>query len=219
MSNKSNDDAYVKKSNLYQTIFEVSPDYIYLTDPEGDANLALLARIGVSREEVRRMRPLDFFAGSNLDEIMNAVSALKRGETVQGLKVKAKSASGETFEYEVNAVPILDHGKMVGVLNLARDITESERTSEKYSMIMKDILLGIDDTTFESQQIAAKTAHKINNPLMAILNYAQILKDELNGIVDISQKPFTFIDNILRETNRIKEIVTKMKARPRGETQ
>lgn len=46
----------------FRSIFDVSPDYIYLTDTEGhilEANVALLNRVELSLEQVRQKTFMD----------------------------------------------------------------------------------------------------------------------------------------------------------------
>lgn len=52
----------------YQTIFALSPDFIYRTDTTGKilgANPALLERTGLSLEHIEQMHFMDLFAGDS----------------------------------------------------------------------------------------------------------------------------------------------------------
>ncbi|MHA2123513.1 MAG: PAS domain S-box protein, partial [Promethearchaeota archaeon] len=118
----------------YHTIFNASPDYIYVTDVEGnllDANQSLLRRIGVSIEELRQTNFLNYFAGDNLETIMESFKDLTTGKEITGLEVRAKNIHGEIFEYEVNSVPLKKEGEVTKILNLARDITEKKDAEQK----------------------------------------------------------------------------------------
>ncbi|MFX1293394.1 MAG: nitrogen regulation protein NR(II) [Promethearchaeota archaeon] len=57
--------------------------------------------------------------------------------------------------------------------------------------------------------LAAGIAHEINNPIMGIINYASIIKDELKelNLVNLNIKPFSFIDGLLNEAKRISRII------------
>ncbi|MCK4285642.1 MAG: PAS domain S-box protein, partial [Candidatus Lokiarchaeota archaeon] len=118
----------------YRTIFNSSPDYIFITDVEGiilDMNLALLKRIGMTLDEVRGKNFAQFYAGDNLDELLLVRDDIKAGKEIMGSEVKARAKTGEIFEYEVNSVPIKENGKVVKVINLARDVTDKKIAEQK----------------------------------------------------------------------------------------
>jgi PAS domain S-box-containing protein len=117
----------------YRTIFDKSPDYIFLTDIEGkvlDANSSLLKRIGLSLEELQKTDLMDFFIGSNLNELQDMISKLLDGHIVNGFEVRVKDLNGDIVEIEIDAVPILENGLVIKVLNHARDITERKKAED-----------------------------------------------------------------------------------------
>ncbi|MFW9969610.1 MAG: PAS domain S-box protein [Candidatus Odinarchaeota archaeon] len=118
----------------YRTIFNSSPDYIFLTDLKGqilDMNPALLERIKMTLEEVRGINFSEFYAGDKIDDIRAIGSSLISGNEIKGVEIKAITKQGEIFEYEVNAVPLKQNGKVTKILNLARDITLRKQTEQK----------------------------------------------------------------------------------------
>ncbi|MHA2038466.1 MAG: PAS domain S-box protein [Promethearchaeota archaeon] len=118
----------------YRTIFNSSPDYIFITDVEGviiDMNLALLKRIGMTLDEVRGINFSQFYAGDNLDELLLVRDEINTGKEIIGSEVKARSKTGEIFEYEVNSVPIKENGRVIKVINLARDVTDKKIAEQK----------------------------------------------------------------------------------------
>ncbi|MHA1988081.1 MAG: PAS domain S-box protein [Promethearchaeota archaeon] len=113
----------------YRTIFDASPDYIYVTDVEGnllDANKSLLNRIGITLEELKQTKFIQYFAGDDIETLMKTFEELTLGKEIRGIEVRAKNVHGETFEYEVNSVPLKKDGKVTRILNLARDITDKK---------------------------------------------------------------------------------------------
>jgi PAS domain S-box-containing protein len=118
----------------YRTIFNSSPDYIFITDIQGqilDMNPALLDRIGITLDEIRGKNFSEFYAGDNISELRAIGASLIAGNEIKAFEVKAKTKRGQNFEYEVNAVPLSENGKVIKILNLARDITLRKQTEQK----------------------------------------------------------------------------------------
>ncbi|MCK4287170.1 MAG: PAS domain S-box protein, partial [Candidatus Lokiarchaeota archaeon] len=122
IQNITQDISKIKESDLkiresekkYRTIFNSSPDYIYITDLEGnflDMNLALLDRIGMTLEEVRGMNFAQFYIGDKIEDLLLVRDEIMAGKEIKGLEIKARAKTGEIFEYEVNSVPIKENGK------------------------------------------------------------------------------------------------------------
>jgi PAS domain S-box-containing protein len=79
---------------------------------------------------MRQKNIKDFFAGANHDELLQAFAQLINGQEIKGLEIRARSSGGEIFEYEVNAIPLKEHGEVTRILSLARDITERKQAEE-----------------------------------------------------------------------------------------
>ncbi|MFX0039592.1 MAG: PAS domain S-box protein [Promethearchaeota archaeon] len=118
----------------YRTIFNSSPDYIFITDITGqilDMNPALLDRIGTTLDAVRDKNFSDFYVGENIDKLRAVGNSIVAGNEIKGVEVKAMTNKGDIFEYEVNSVPLKENGKVNKILNLARDITLRKQTEQK----------------------------------------------------------------------------------------
>ncbi len=118
----------------YRTIFNSSPDYIFITDIKGnilDMNPALLERIGMTLEEVRNKNFSEFYAGDKISNLRSVGDLIASGNEIKGVEIKAKTIKGDIFEYEVNSVPLKEAGNVTRILNLARDITRRKQTEQK----------------------------------------------------------------------------------------
>ncbi|NVM34662.1 MAG: PAS domain S-box protein [Candidatus Lokiarchaeota archaeon] len=118
----------------YRTIFNSSPDYIFITDTKGyilDMNPALLERVGMKLKQAIGTNFTDYLASDNIKELQEVGAAIEAGREIKGVEIKAKTTRGEIFEYEVNAVPLKENGKVTKILNLARDITLRKLTEQK----------------------------------------------------------------------------------------
>ncbi|HKA52404.1 MAG TPA: PAS domain S-box protein, partial [Candidatus Binatia bacterium] len=111
--------ALQESEEKYRTIFAASPDFVYLTDTEGnilDANPALLKRVGLSSEQLRQKNVREFYAGGKPEELEQLLAALRSGHTMKGVEIKARNLAGEVWDYEIHAIPLGNHGEVSAVL-------------------------------------------------------------------------------------------------------
>jgi PAS domain S-box-containing protein len=99
----------------YHTIFNASPDLVYLTDLKGnilDANQAFLEKTKISLNDAKNKQILDFFAGENLEDLKAKINELRAGKIIKDLETTAKNTLGEIYDFEINAVPLKEDGKI-----------------------------------------------------------------------------------------------------------
>ena len=141
-----------KSEQMHRTVFQHSPDYIYLNDLEGfflDANPATLEVLGLSLEDFRKRSFLDFFAGNNLEELIQVVAGLRAGRPVYGLKLQTRTDRGQIIELEINAVPLFENGQVGSVLSLARDITARVNAEAKLQQAYDEMENRVTQRTVE----------------------------------------------------------------------
>lgn len=128
-------DQKIKESEeKYHTIFNESPDLIYLTNLKGiilDANQAFLEKTKMSLNEAHNKQILDFFVGENLEDLKSQIYELRAGKEIKGLEATIKNIIGEIYDFEINAVPLKESGKITRVISFARDITARKLAEQK----------------------------------------------------------------------------------------
>lgn len=98
--------------------------------------------------------------------------------------------------YLLSSSPIFDkEGNLRGTINIARDITEIRALREKISSMEKMAALG---------EMAAKVAHEIRNPLLAIGGFAKRLNREISD-----EKLREYVRVIIDETRRLERILNE----------
>lgn len=124
---------YRRLLERYRTIFNLSPDYIYLTNPAGDildANPATLRLMQLGLEELHLAKVQHFFA-EEMDEVMShIVSQMEHGQIVQGVEVEGRRLANSVSFYEISAAPLKENGNKLAIVNVARDITERKLADE-----------------------------------------------------------------------------------------
>lgn len=97
--------------------------------------------------------------------------------------------------WDLRAIPIKDGaGQVQNVINIAVDVTEKITIQAEAMQAAHLASLG---------ELAAGVAHEINNPINSIINYAQILIDELTGESSCGE----LAARILKDGDRISAIV------------
>ncbi|RJQ45296.1 MAG: PAS domain-containing sensor histidine kinase [Nitrospiraceae bacterium] len=117
---------------------------------------------------------------------------------ISGLEETAEIITAGGKIWDIRSFPIKDDsGKVKNVIELARDITE--KTNLQAGAMRSRHLASLGE-------LAAGVAHEINNPINNIINYAQIMIDELepeNEEIDIPMR-------IVRDGDRIATIVRSL---------
>ena len=121
---------------------------------------------------------------------------------------------GDNFIYDVNTYPIKDKaGKSVACVHVASDITE-EKT-------LKEQLLHAEKVTSIGKFVAG-IAHELNNPLMGIMGFSQILMDATDeksvSDPDIQDKLQKIYNESLRSANIVQNLLTFSRAKKINKT-
>lgn len=129
--------ALAESEKRYRTLVEAAPDVIYVISSDGkivSINSAFEKITGWKREEwigkpfTEIIHPEDFFkAVESFQKTLNG-----KPETVE-LRVRAKS--GDYLVGEFISVPLIEDGKIVGELGIARDVTSRKKYEEDLQRI------------------------------------------------------------------------------------
>jgi PAS domain S-box-containing protein len=117
-----------------RSLLDVLSDIFFVFDEDGrlvEWNEAAAEVTGYSDEELRSMSPVDFFDGSDVEAVEQAIrEVLETGEaTVQARLV---TAAGERIPYEFSVSRVIDdEGDPVGFAGIGRDFTETLRERER----------------------------------------------------------------------------------------
>ncbi|MFW9895671.1 MAG: PAS domain S-box protein, partial [Candidatus Thorarchaeota archaeon] len=189
----------------YRTIFNSSPDYIFIIDIEGnilDMNLALLDRIGMSLEEVRGINFSQFYAGDNLDKLLLVEDETKAGKEIKGTEVKAIAKSGEIFEYEVNSVPLKENGNVVKVLNLARDVTDKKIAEQKLRQSEKKYRHLFNNSPYiiwlMEEDGTIVDCNSATTELLSVLKIEDIIGKKFSEVLSVLERP-NYLINVLQD--------------------
>lgn len=124
----------------------------------------------------------------------------KSQSTIQQFEVQ--TCSGEERVYELTGTPVRDnHGIIVSVVVIGRDITEKNRLEKQLRHTQKMEAIGT---------LAGGIAHDFNNVLTPIMGYSEIIRLKLMRDANADEMVLEYLDGILRAAKRAKSLVEQI---------
>ena len=204
--------ALLESEQRFRTLFEQASDVILLMEiqPDGmpiirDANSATFHTLGYDRDELIG-KPISLLeADPNITELVKnrRQMAVSQGGAVFEIKHRCKSGATKDFECSVREIEI---DAKFFFISIERDITERKRADEVRLQLEAR---GRHQQKLESiGTLAAGVAHEINNPLNAILNFAELIHDRAND----GDRNREDAEKIITESKRVALIVRHLLA-------
>ncbi len=122
-------------------------------------------------------------------------------ETGAPCETRMKTPEGKTFI--VRAYPAFVDGKLAGAVEATVDITASQRAKEERGVL--EAQLRQSQKLEAIGTLASGIAHEVNNPLMGIINYAELIADRVQD-----DRLREFADGIKEEGARVAGIVRNL---------
>ena len=153
---------------LLAKVIEQAHDLILILTPDGQyrhANAAFRQAVGRTSEELARLGPRDLLSHETL-AAGDIPSLVRDGGTWRGTVIRTR-ADGTTFPVSASVAAVVSaDGAATHIVSVERDITEERRLKEQ--VIHGERLSAV-------AQLVAGAAHEINNPLQAVMGFAELL--------------------------------------------
>jgi len=173
-------EAVSESRELYRLLAETSPDFICQFDLDGTLSYispATLTILGASPEEIVGTNFSRFFRPQDFPGVLAIFERVAAGERVGLIEFDALKADGTLVPVEVSGAPITRAGVVVGVLGIARDITERRRGQEGLRRYQERLEQLLEERAVQLQEAYAR----FDDTLVARSSAEQVLRDNEEG--------------------------------------
>lgn len=188
----------------YRTLVESALDAIFRLSPTGlieSLNSAFERITGWSREEWIGKSFTTIIHQDDFAKVQNLFKMTIEGKSTPIFELRIQPKEGNYILTEGRMTALYQNNTVVGVLGIARDITERKKLEEEIHKIQRMESLGT---------LAAGVAHSFNNILDIIQGYIVTLEDHLSKQYDqqFDKSINTIKKAIERGTNIVQQILT-----------
>ncbi len=183
------------------TALEQAEEIIVITDMQGTifyVNPAFERITGYTRQEAIGQNPRILKSGRQCAAFYQQMwDTLTRGEVWRG-RLTNKRKDGSFYQEDAIISPVRDGmGHIVNYIALKLDVTHQLELEAQLRQSQKLEAIGT---------LAGGIAHEINNPVNGIMNYAQLITDELPA----DHRAWRYANKIMKETDRVALIVRNL---------
>jgi two-component system NtrC family sensor kinase len=162
------------------------------------ANRRCFTAWGYKEDQLLGRSLLDLAAPGKHQVFSEAIDATRAGHQVDNLEVPLLRGDGGFSHFSINLSPMRDErGEVASLVVVMSDVTDAAMLQAKLMHAEKMAAVG---------QLVSGVAHEVNNPLTAILGFADLLLDQ----DDLPGSARKDLQVILQEAQRTKQIVQNL---------
>ncbi len=196
-----------KSERRFRTLFEEAAEGVIIGDAETTellyANPAMCRMLGYSQAELRHMQVRDIHPKDSCDGVLREYHAIRGKHHFSPTEQPVVTKHGEIRYADITAAPMTIDDRSCNV-GFFRDVTERKQLQEHKKTLEAQLL---QSQRLESLGVfAGGVAHEINNPIMGITGYADLISQEALEGTDILE----YTSAIKRETNKVHSLIRNL---------
>ena len=160
---------------IYRSLISNNPDPIFLLNSDGnvmDINVAATAIFGYTLEEFKQLHYTDIVVPDQVREAGRLFIKGLRGE-VSSYQANALSKNGQVLHLQVKNVPMMDDQQLVGVMVVAKDVSDLHETKVALQESKNRYQSLLDDLPEPVYVLSKGIIRYINDIGSQILGYSQ----------------------------------------------
>jgi PAS domain S-box-containing protein len=179
-------------------VFEENPNLILVVKTDGtivEANPSAEEKLGLGSDKIAGTSIYDTFLSTSPTP-KHFLDTLNGGSENISLEL-----SGSGTEYMVSLSPLKNEEEENSLLFIARDISEQKAHRTETIKASKLAVLG---------ELSVGVANEINNLTNGLINYTQILSEEIEETAGNNNQSLELLNNVSKEGERISQIVQQL---------
>ncbi|MBD3638101.1 MAG: response regulator [Crocinitomicaceae bacterium] len=191
----------------YKDLYNKSPDMLISVDVETavimECNETLLRTTGFNKDEIIGKTIFDLYHKDHVDKAKQALEEFKKKGRLKNIELAISNKDGEKLEVLLNAEGITDlKGQVIKSNSSLRDISELKKTRKKLEKALHDL----ERHTEELENFVYVTSHDLQEPMLTVLSFIQLLEDEYGESLDKDAKDY--IHYCVQAAARMRELIT-----------
>lgn len=177
------EEALAESEAHLRTLLNTIPDLVWFKNPKGvylSCNTRFEHFIGKSEQNIIRKTDYDFFDKEKADFFRkHDAAAIEAGKPTMNEEVVTYADDGHLELLETIKTPVYSStGKLIGVLGIARDITERKRAEDERQKLLNQLYQARKIDAIG--RLAGGVAHDFNNMLAVIIGRSELARMSLS---------------------------------------